>query len=500
MKEGKINNLIFKNSAYNLVSTFVGKLGGLVFTILIARLLLPELFGVYNLVLSIILIAITFTDMGINGTALRYFSKTIGDKNFSKFRGYFYYLLKLKISISLTIIAILLLSTKYLAYQVFNKPEIILPIVVAGFYIISISMKDLYLTLIYALKEVKSTPIIEATNQVSKIILSFLAISYLADSWKLAGLFLGFAMSILISLIVTLFFLRKKKSLLIGNKEPIIKKKLISYISLLGVTGFSLAFFASVDTLMLGRFLDSEYIGIYRAGLSLILTISSLFAFSNVLLPVFTQLKKNNFSAASKNITRYILLLSIPATLGIMILSKEIITMIFGTIYAQAHIIVSIMAPLIIVFPLVTFYSSLYQAKDKVKSLAICTFIALVINIILNFYLIKNLLVFGQIYSTMGAGIATTLSWAILLGLLIINSNREFRIKINKLSLIRIILSSIIMAAVVSKLNNIFIKNSISINILLIFLGVCVYGATLLIIKELSKKDLELLKSKSKNS
>ncbi len=500
MKRGIINRLVFKNSVYNLISVFIGKLGGLIFTILIARLLLPDLFGVYNLVLSIILIAITFTDMGINGTALRYFSKTIGDKKFSKFRGYFSYLFKLKISISLTIIAILLLITKYLAYTVFNKPEIVLPLVVAGLYIIAISIKDLYLTLIYALKEVRSTPIIEATNQISKIVLSFLAISYLSEGWRLAGLFIGFAISIFMSLLITLFFLRKRKAMFMGTKKPVMKKKLISYISLLGITGFSLAFFASVDTLMLGRFLESEYIGIYRAGLSLILTVSSLLAFSNVILPVFTQLKKTNFSKASKDISRYILLLAIPATGGMMVLSKGIITMIFGADYTSSYIIVFTMAPLIIIFPLVSFYSSLYQARGKVKSLAICTFVALIANILLNYYLIKNLLTFSQIHSIVGAGIATTLSWAILLILLIVNSNNESRILINKISLLKITFASLVMAAVVSKLNNLLTENSILTSIFLIFLGICIYGGTLLIIKEINKSDLELLKSGSKNS
>lgn len=499
MEKGKVKNLIFKNSIFSLLSVIVGKLGGLIFTVLIARLLLPELFGIYNLVLSIVLIAITFTDMGINGAALRYFSKTLGKKNFSKLRGYFSYLFKLKISISLTIIAILLALTKYLAFTVFEKPEIVLPLVLSGFYIIFISVKDLFLTMIYALKEVNKTPLIEMSNQFTKIVLSFLAITYLSDEWKLAGLFLGFALAILASIITTFFFLRKRKYLFLGPREPILKRKLVTYISLLGITGFSLAFFASVDTLMLGKFLDAEYIGIYRAGLSLILTISSLFAFSNVLLPVFTQLKKTSFSETSKDISRYLLILSIPATLGIVSVAQGVITIVFGMDYFQAYKIVSIMAPLIIIFPFVSFYSSLYQAKGKIKSLAICTIVALIANIALNYYLIKGLLKFGQIYSTMGAGIATILSWAILLILLVFSADDSLRIKVKKVSLFKISLSSIAMFAVIFNLKKFISESSILGNSILVILGIITYAALLFMLKELTIEDLDLIRNSGKN-
>lgn len=498
MKGGIVNKLVFKNSFYNLISVFIGKLGGLIFTILIARLLLPDLFGLYNLVLSIVLIAITFTDMGINGTALRYFSKALGDKNFAKLRGYFSYLFKLKISLSLFIIAILLIFTKYLAYSVFNKEGIILPLIVAGIYIIVIAAKDLFLTLIYALKEIKKTPIIEASNQVSKIILSVLAIAYLSEEWKIAGIFLGFSLSIFISLLVTILLLGKNRSLLIGKREEIKKRKLITYISLMGITGFSLAFFASVDTLMLGRFVDAKSIGLYRAGLSLILTISALFAFSNVLLPVFTQLKKTNFSIAARNITRYILLLAVPATAGIMVLSKRIITMIFGESYILSHKIVYLMAPLIIIFPMVSFYSSLYQAKGEVKKLAICTIITLIANILLNYFLIKGLLPFGTIYSAIGAGIATVISWTILLLLLAINSKDNFRITLNKKSLIKISIASVVMAGLIHKIKGFVVNESIITNLSIILVGIATYGATLIILKEINKKDLEIFKGDPK--
>ncbi len=48
--------LAVKNSVYNLSKTIFSKIGSLVFVVILARLLMPELFGLYNLALSTILI------------------------------------------------------------------------------------------------------------------------------------------------------------------------------------------------------------------------------------------------------------------------------------------------------------------------------------------------------------------------------------------------------------------------------------------------------------
>ena len=79
-----LSKIAIKNSSYSLAGTLIYKFGGLIFTILIARLLLPELFGIYALVLSIVTILLTFTNLGINETSLRYISDALGKKDNKK--------------------------------------------------------------------------------------------------------------------------------------------------------------------------------------------------------------------------------------------------------------------------------------------------------------------------------------------------------------------------------------------------------------------------------
>src|SRR3989344_5088662 len=101
---------VFKDSFWTLIATVLSKFGGLIFTIIIARYLLPEGFGVYSLVMSVTLIFVTLADFGMNQAVIRYVSLYI-DKDNGKASAYFRYLLKFKVVVSFgASLALLLLS------------------------------------------------------------------------------------------------------------------------------------------------------------------------------------------------------------------------------------------------------------------------------------------------------------------------------------------------------------------------------------------------------
>jgi len=77
MKKERLRQRVLKDSFWNISSNFLGKVGALIFTIILARFLLPEGFGIYSLAISIALIFMTFADLGVNQTMLRYVSSEI---------------------------------------------------------------------------------------------------------------------------------------------------------------------------------------------------------------------------------------------------------------------------------------------------------------------------------------------------------------------------------------------------------------------------------------
>src|SRR3989337_1582226 len=103
--------LAVKNSIYQTATGIVAKIGSLLFTIIIARMLLPDLFGLYSLALSTIVLFTSFCELGI-GTALIKYVAQKGKKS----RGYIQYLGRLKLY--LTAITVLILSI--FAYSISN--------------------------------------------------------------------------------------------------------------------------------------------------------------------------------------------------------------------------------------------------------------------------------------------------------------------------------------------------------------------------------------------
>src|SRR3989344_7019812 len=71
--------LAIKNSTYQFSSNIVAKVGALIFTIILARIILPETFGLYNLVLSTIMFFYVFSDLGTNEALIYFSSKNLGE-------------------------------------------------------------------------------------------------------------------------------------------------------------------------------------------------------------------------------------------------------------------------------------------------------------------------------------------------------------------------------------------------------------------------------------
>jgi stage V sporulation protein B len=494
MKKG-FTGLAIKNYSHQLKTTLIAKLSGLIFTVLIARLLLPELFGVYTLVLSIVLIIVTLTDLGINSTSVRYISQELGKKNKIMARSYFKYLLKIKSLITVTVILLTILFAKILANNILNKPIIFLPLIVSCVFIFLNSFNGLFLSLFYSLNKREKLPIIEAITQIVKITFSVLAAYLLSDTLKISGIFLAYALAITISLTIFITIIRKKdKYLLVGKTIKIEKHKLLNYLSYMSLASISLVFFGSIDSLMLGRFVNIEYLGFYRVALSLALTVATLMTISGIILPLFTRMNEERIKKAFRKVSKYTVMITIPATVGLILISKQIILAIYGTNYLQAQLPLIFLAPLIITFPLIALYSTIFESRENSKILAKYIIQALILNIILNIILIKSLLQYGDVYVITGVGFATLISRIYYLNRLSKNAKKKFNIKIKKKPIIQSTIGSIIMGGFMIGFDKLF-EVKIILGLIEIILAILVYIGIMWIIKGIIKEDINLIKN-----
>ncbi|MEM2086208.1 MAG: oligosaccharide flippase family protein, partial [Archaeoglobaceae archaeon] len=108
-----LSKVVFKNVLYNSSSMLILNLSGLIIVVFLARVLKPELFGIYSLSISIITVAMVFADLGINNAATRYVADAVSKNNFRLASGYVSFLTNFKVALSvfLSILLFLLSDT-----------------------------------------------------------------------------------------------------------------------------------------------------------------------------------------------------------------------------------------------------------------------------------------------------------------------------------------------------------------------------------------------------
>ena len=493
VKNQNLSKVAIKGSIYNFASLIVSKFGGLIFTVVIARMLLPELFGIYALVLSIATIILTFTDMGIDNTILRYLSDSIGKNNKKLSRGYFNYIFRIKCFLILFSVIILLVISKYLSYSIYKNPLLFYPLLFSCLFIVSESLRSFFGTMFIAKKDFKSPVFFDASLQILKILFSVFAILIFTNTLQLSGIFIAFSVSSLLVLILTFFVLFKQdKSILFGKIEKVDKSKINSYWKYMVFASVSLAFFGSIDTLMLGKFVSPEFIGYYRAAMSLVVAIASVFSLSWAFFPIFTQIKGDRFHRGFNKILRYILILSIPATAGIIFIAKYLIKAVYGDSYIFAAYSIYFLSLLILTTPLIGLYSIIFQSKEKPKIVSKAVLFSLLANILLNvlaIYIFRN----NPLYMIAGVSLATSLGRILLLGLLAFYAKKDFNFKVKGIGLRAPIFATIVMSLFLWGFSHIVDMN-IFFGAVEIILGIGIYFGVLILVKGVNDEDWTLIR------
>lgn len=423
------SGLAIKNSVYLFSRTIFSKVGSLIFTIILARLLMPELFGLYSLALSTIILFCAISSLGIGQAIVRYVSKSLSENKKNKSKNYIKYFGKIKIVFTLIAISLLLIFSKFISENYYQKP-ILLALLAGLFYIIFIRIDEFFSSILNSFNDFKNTFYKEIIFQISRIILVPLAVIYslkisISEEFILFYVILFLAISYLISGLF-LFFITKREAKKRLN-HPTIKKDFLSikekkdankFLILSSLIVFSGTFFGNIDKIMLGRFVSGEFIGYYQAAFSLIGALAILGSFGAILLPIFSRMKTNAREKAMKKSLRLTLLLNILVLILAVLFSSLIIKIAYGVGYIQAVNVLRFLSILIVIIPLTGIYTTYFISKNKPEIVAISLGIFTLINIVLNYILITSLLPYGELQAVYGAAIATLISKFFYLGVL----------------------------------------------------------------------------------
>lgn len=471
------------------------RIGGLLFIIIIARYLMPERFGIYNLALSISLILLQFMDSGINQSLMRYVSEALGEENKKLAAANSRYLLRIKMVMAL-VFSILLMALAYpLSAYVFNKPQLFLPLLFIGFYILSSAYASFYSSHFYIIERVRYLTNKQFLFEIIRITAVLVLFTVVAQEYYVVGTFLILSLALVLSTIYLTYNLRKLSPYLFEkSSETVDKKRIMKFFIYMGVMGSLLVVFGYIDTIIIGILLESAYVGFYGAALALTGGIWSFLNIAYVLLPVFTQMKDHDLETSINRVFKYISILAIPIIFGIFILGKYLIRAIYGYEYLPAVLPFYILSLMILIVPINSTLVSLFSAKEKPRYVINIIIVSIILNIILDIILINYLSGISLAMGITGAAIATIICELFYLFGLLKYTRKELKIKLKSMHLMRPIISGFIMFLVLYFITLKIPEINLFSGAMIVILGAAIYVTMMFLIKGLKDEDIKLVK------
>ena len=457
-----------KNAFYSVLRVFLNLVFPLITFPYASRILSPEGIGKVNFSNTIMTYFILLGGLGIGGYATREAVKLRDNENqLSKF-------FKEIISINLICCAIaylLFFISLFSITKLHNYQSLLLALSINIFFSV-VSIEWIYT----AHEDFKYLTIRSFIVQLISLIYLFIFVHTKDDIIQYAffGIIINTANNVINYFTVGKYINFKSKS----NLE--LKKHLKPVFIFFGITVVT-SIYTMFDTSMLGFLSNDIEVGYYTASTKLgHMVLSMLTAITVVLLPRLTDYAQNNdkerFTALVQKCLNVLLLLSIPMTTGLILLSKPIILLLSGEQYLPSVPSMQIISPIIIITSLGSLIGAQILPSLGKEKISFYSYIAgAVTNITLNGIFIPKLGSLGAAIGTVCAEFIVTLIQCIYVRKLF--SNKDYLITI-----LESILASTVMGVSIVFLSK--ISSHPIYQILISFLGgVIIYSLFLFLVR-----------------
>lgn len=247
------------------------------------------------------------------------------------------------------------------------------------------------------------------------------------------------------------------------------------------------------DRYVLEIFRGASEVGIYSASYNIALQVISLIITSFMLAssPIVMHVWEKEGEARTKefvvSVTRYYLLVGIPAVVGLSVLSKPIVTIMAGHQYLNGYKVIPFVALGVFILGLQQRYHIGFLLHKRTGFITLMIVLSGLSNLGLNLLLIPK-------YGYMAAAITTLVSYSLLLLLMKYISRRFFTWKFPTRSLINSLLASLCMGLLAYFIGtNTFMPGLLGVS-LAVLLGVLVYCLIILLLGELQLAEKQALK------
>lgn len=407
-----------RNAVLNAAKQILVIIFPFVTTPYISRVLGPGNYGDYNFSMSIVNYFSLIAGLGYYPYAIREGARIRDEKE--EFKSFCNNIFTLNLLSTFIAYMLLLLSVFFLPKLNLYRNLILILSLSFGFTCLGVDWINViyedyfYLTIRYLIVEIIS------------LVMIFVLVRTSGDNIKYAWITV---FSFVVTNLLNFFHVRKYTKL-----KVVLNKKIFIHLSsvlILFANSVATIIYANSDITMLGFFRDSYEVGVYGLSSKIYSGVKSVIA--AVVVVTLPQLsawvgnkEKEQYDKLLDKLIEKFLLIMIPASIGLFLLSKEVIYIVGGNEYAEGYKSLLILCIAIVVSMISYFlWSTILMPNKKEKNFLVGTIMSAAFNIFANFYFIPK-------YGYNGAAITTVCSELIVLTCCIINSKKISSLKISR--------------------------------------------------------------------
>ena len=329
--------------------TFVGNLinGALGFAIvmLMTRFVSPSVYGLFVLATSVILFMQVFANLGLP-LAIDYFvPQYLDEGEHGKAKGVIVQVTATVLITSSLVAFALAVSATYIA-ELFQEPAMGIGLLLLSVTIPMLAIYNVLLTSYYSIKKLQYRVIMR--DIVRPIVRFVVTAGLLLVGYGLLGLIAGYVVGLFVAITIgAAVFVYKAWGLLTAEIELVAPAPLVKYSVPLAMTSVVFVLMGHVDYFILGFFLDSDDVGIYRVGYMLG---SGLMIIFNSLSPVFKPLiaeTRDDIDLVEQRfriMARWIAAITLPVAIFLSLGASSYLAVLYTPQYSEASAVVALLA------------------------------------------------------------------------------------------------------------------------------------------------------------
>ncbi|SDQ35594.1 flippase [Natronobacterium texcoconense] len=329
--------------------TFVGNVinGALGFAIvmLMTRFVSPSVYGLFVLATSVILFMQVFANLGLP-LAIDYFVPQYLDADErGKAKGVIVQVTA-TVLVTSSLVAFALAMSATTVSEFFQEPAMQIALLFLSVTIPMLAIYNVLLTSYYSIKKLQYRVIMR--DLVRPIVRFTVTAGLLLVGYGLLGLIIGYVVGLAVAITVgAIVFTYKAWDLLTVDVELVPARPLVTYSVPLAMTSVVFVLMGHVDYFVLGFFLSSDDVGIYRVGYMLG---SGLMIIFNSLSPVFKPLiaeKRDDIQLVQsrfRTMARWIAAITLPVAIVLSLGSSSYLSVLYTPQYAEASAVVVLLA------------------------------------------------------------------------------------------------------------------------------------------------------------